>query len=317
MAQGGGSVVIQHNLSAISANNRLQTNQSELLKRLEKLSSGYSINRAGDNAAGLAISENMRGKIASLSMATNNAQDGMSILQTADGALGKTHTLLQVMSKMSVLAANASYSDIVDRAALQLEFENMMEEINDIAGTTDFNRTYLLDGSLSGNSVLKFMISESTMAESDAFSLEIDDMSCKGLGIEDCSIETAEKANQSIDIINAAIDKVSLQRGEIGAVEKRIEHKYNVLSTTNENLTAFESKLRDADIASEMMEFTKYEILSGSAQAMVAQANAEPMKVVDLLTNSAVKADVPAKKTVQKVETPPNNIPVGAEVPAE
>lgn len=317
MAQGGGSVVIQHNLSAISANNRLQTNQSELLKRLEKLSSGYSINRAGDNAAGLAISENMRGKIASLSMATNNAQDGMSILQTADGALGKTHTLLQVMSKMSVLAANASYSDIVDRAALQLEFENMMEEINDIAGTTDFNRTYLLDGSLSGNAALKFMLSQSTMSEEDAFSLEIDDMSCEGLGIEDCSIETAEKANKSIDIINSAIDKVSLQRGEIGAIEKRIEHKYNVLSTTNENLTAFESQIRDADVANEMMEFTKYEILSGSAQAMVAQANTEPMKVVDLLTNSAVKADVPAKKTVQKVETPPNNIPVGAEVPAE
>ena len=282
-------MVIQHNLSAISANNRLQTNQSELLKRLEKLSSGYSINRAGDNAAGLAISENMRGKIASLSMATNNAQDGMSILQTADGALGKTHTLLQVMSKMSVLAANASYSDIVDRAALQLEFENMMEEINDIAGTTDFNRTYLLDGSLSGNAALKFMLSQSTMSEEDAFSLEIDDMSCEGLGIEDCSIETSEKANQSIDIINSAIDKVSLQRGEIGAIEKRIEHKYNVLSTTNENLTAFESQIRDADIASEMMEFTKYEILSGSAQAMVAQANTEPMKVVDLLTNSAVK----------------------------
>lgn len=288
-------MVIQHNLSAISANNRLQTNQSELLKRLEKLSSGYSINRAGDNAAGLAISESMRGKIASLSMASDNAQDGMSLLQTADGALGKTHTLLQVMSKMSVLAANASYSDIVDRAALQLEFEHMMEEINDIAGTTDFNRTYLLDGSLSGSSALEFMISQSTMSEEDAFSLEIDDMSCEGLGIEDCSIETAEMANKSIDIINSAIDKVSLQRGEIGAVQKRIEHKYNVLSTTNENLTAFESKLRDADIASEMMEFTKYEILSGSAQAMVAQANAEPMKVVGLLTNSAVRTQAPEK----------------------
>ncbi|MBP0960074.1 MAG: flagellin [Oscillospiraceae bacterium] len=310
-------MVIQHNLSAISANNRLQTNQSELLKRLEKLSSGYSINRAGDNAAGLAISESMRGKIAGLSMATNNAQDGISLLQTADGALGKTHTLLQVMSKMSVLAANASYSDIVDRAALQLEFEHMMEEINDIAGTTDFNRTYLLDGSLSGNSALKFMLSEATVGEEETFSVEIDDMSCEGLGIDDCSIETSEKANKSIDVINSAIDKVSLQRGKIGAVEKRIEHKYNVLSTTTENLTAFESQIRDADIASEMMEFTKYEILSGSAQAMVAQANAEPMKVVDLLTNSAVKADVPAKKTVQKVETPPNNIPVGAEVPAE
>ena len=310
-------MVIQHNLSAISANNRLQTNQSELLKRLEKLSSGYSINRAGDNAAGLAISESMRGKIASLSSATDNVQDGISLLQTADGALQKTHTLLQVMSKMSVLAANASYSDIVDRAALQLEFENMMEEIDDIAGTTDFNRVYLLDGSLSGNSALRLMLSESTAATEDMFSVEIDDMSAEGLGIEDCSVETLEDANKSIDVINSAIDKVSVQRGKIGATEKRIEHKYNVLSTTNENLTAFESQIRDADIASEMMEFTKYEILSGSAQAMVAQANAEPMKVVDLLTNSAVKADVPAKKTVQKVETPPNNIPVRAEVPAE
>ncbi len=298
-------MVIQHNLSAISANNRLQTNQSELLKRLEKLSSGYSINRAGDNAAGLAISESMRGKIASLSMATNNAQDGMSLLQTADGALGKTHTLLQVMSKMSVLAANASYSDIVDRAALQLEFENMMEEINDIAGTTDFNRTYLLDGSLSGNSALKFLISESTISDEEAFSIEIDNMSCEGLGIEDCSIETAEKANQTIDVINSAIDKVSLQRGKIGAVEKRIEHKYNVLSTTNENLTAFESKLRDADIANEMMEYTKYEILSGSAQAMVAQANAEPMKVVDLLTNSAPKIQAPEKAPESKQVSAP------------
>ncbi|MBR4092964.1 MAG: flagellin [Oscillospiraceae bacterium] len=303
-------MVIQHNLSAISANNRLQTNQSELLKRLEKLSSGYSINRAGDNAAGLAISESMRGKIAGLSMATNNAQDGISLLQTADGALGKTHTLLQVMSKMSVLAANASYSDIVDRAALQLEFEHMMEEINDIAGTTDFNRTYLLDGSLSGNSALKFMLSEATVGEEETFSVEIDDMSCEGLGIDDCSIETSEKANKSIDVINSAIDKVSLQRGKIGAVEKRIEHKYNVLSTTTENLTAFESQIRDADIASEMMEFTKYEILSGSAQAMVAQANAEPMKVVDLLTNSAVKAP---ERTAKAPEPKQASAPVNTE----
>ena len=288
-------MVIQHNLSAISANNRLQTNQSELLKRLEKLSSGYSINRAGDNAAGLAISESMRGKIAGLSMATNNVQDGISLLQTADGALQKTHTLLQVMSKMSVLAANASYSDIIDRAASQLEFENMMEEINDIAGTTDFNRIYLLDGSLSGNSALKLMFSESTMSTEEAFSVEIDDMSAEGLGIEDCSVKTIEDANKSIDVINSAIDKVSSQRGKIGAIEKRIEHKYNVLSTTNENLTAFESQIRDADIASEMMEFTKYEILSGNAQAMVAQANAEPMKVIGLLTNSAVKTQAPEK----------------------
>lgn len=299
-------MVIQHNLSAISANNRLQTNQSELLKRLEKLSSGYSINRAGDNAAGLAISESMRGKIASLSSATDNAQDGISLLQTADGALGRTHTLLQVMSKMSVLAANASYSDIVDRAALQLEFENMMEEINDIAGTTDFNRIYLLDGSLSGSSALKFAISESTVSDEGMFSVEIDDMSCEGLGIEDCSVETLEDANRSIDVINSAIDKVSLQRGKIGAVEKRIEHKFNVLSTTNENLTAFESKLRDADIANEMMEFTKYEILSSSAQAMVAQANTEPMKVVNLLTNSVAKpqiAEKSAKAPEPKQET--------------
>ncbi len=295
-------MVIQHNLSAISANNRLQTNQSELLKRLEKLSSGYSINRAGDNAAGLAISESMRGKIAGLSMATNNVQDGISLLQTADGALQKTHTLLQVMSKMSVLAANASYSDIIDRAASQLEFENMMEEINDIAGTTDFNRIYLLDGSLSGNSALKLMFSESTMSTEEAFSVEIDDMSAEGLGIEDCSVKTIEEANKSIDVINSAIDKVSAQRGKIGAIEKRIEHKYNVLSTTNENLTAFESQIRDADIASEMMEFTKYEILSGNAQAMVAQANAEPMKVIGLLTNSAFKTQAPEKS--EKTQAP-------------
>ena len=288
-------MVIQHNLSAISANNRLQTNQSELLKRLEKLSSGYSINRAGDNAAGLAISESMRGKIASLSSATDNVQDGISLLQTADGALGRTHTLLQVMSKMSVLAANASYSDIVDRAALQLEFENMMEEIDDIAGMTDFNRVYLLDGSLSGNSALKLALSESTISEEEMFSVEIDDMSTEGLGIEDCSVKTLEDANRSIDVINSAIDKVSLQRGKIGAVEKRIEHKFNVLSTTNENLTAFESQIRDADIANEMMEFTKYEILSGSAQAMVAQANTEPMKVINLLTNSVAKLQVAEK----------------------
>ena len=288
-------MVIQHNLSAISANNRLQTNQSELLKRLEKLTSGYSINRAGDNAAGLAISESMRGKIASLSSATDNVQDGISLLQTADGALQKTHTLLQVMSKMSVLAANASYSDIVDRAALQLEFENMMEEINDIAGTTDFNRTYLIDGSLSGDSALRLMLSESTMSTEEVFSIEIDDMSADGLGIENCSVKTLEDANRSIDTINSAINKVSAQRGKIGAVEKRIEHKYNVLSTTNENLTAFESQIRDADIANEMMEFTKYEILSGSAQAMVAQANTEPMKAIGLLTNSAVKTQAPEK----------------------
>ncbi|MGN0689091.1 MAG: flagellin [Oscillospiraceae bacterium] len=296
-------MIIQHNLSAISANNRLHTNQSELLKRLERLSTGYSINRAGDNAAGLAISENMRGKIASISSATSNAQDGISLLQTADGALGRTHTLLQVMSKMSVLAANATYSDIIDRAALQLEFENMMEEIDDIAGTTDFNKVFLLDGSLSGSSRLNLAISDKTAGEDDYCSVEIDRMDCESLGIKDCSVETAEKANSSIDIINSAIDKVSLQRGKCGAVQKRIEHKYNVLSTKNENITAFESKLRDADLAAEMMEYTKYEILSGTSQAMIAQANAEPMKVIDLLSNSATKPLENSPKQTEKQQS--------------
>ncbi|MBA2874626.1 flagellin N-terminal helical domain-containing protein [Thermaerobacillus caldiproteolyticus] len=267
---------IQHNISALNTYRQLAFNNSQAAKNLEKLSSGYRINRAGDDAAGLAISEKMRGQIRGLEMASKNAQDGISLIQTAEGALNETHAILQRMRELAVQSANDTNTS-ADRAALQAEVNQLVSEIDRIANNTEFNTQKLLNGSFSGK---VFHIGANN---GQSITLSINSMRASGLGVSGLSISSQSAADAAISTIDTAIETVSTERAKLGAVQNRLEHTINNLGATQENLTAAESRIRDVDMAKEMMEFTKNNILMQAAQSMLAQANQQPQGVLQLL----------------------------------
>ncbi|SCY58171.1 flagellin N-terminal helical domain-containing protein [Lysinibacillus fusiformis] len=267
---------IQHNISALNTHRNLSFNNTQASKNLEKLSSGYKINRAGDDAAGLAISEKMRGQIRGLDMATKNAQDSISLIQTAEGALNETHAILQRMRELSVQSANDTNVSS-DRAALQLEVDALASEITRISTDTEFNTQKLLSGGFS-NKVLHIGANQD-----QKITLSIGDMSASALGVSGVSISKQDDANKAISTFDKAIKDVSEQRAQLGAVQNRLEHTINNLGATSENLSAAESRIRDTDMAKEMMGFTKNNILMQAAQSMLAQANQQPQGVLQLL----------------------------------
>lgn len=267
---------INHNISALNAYRQLTVNNNSLQKSLEKLSSGFRINRAGDDAAGLAISEKMRGQIRGLDMAIKNAQDGISLIQTAEGALNETHAILQRMRELAVQSANDTNTDD-DRAALQAEVTELISELDRIASDTEFNTQALLDGTFTSK---VFHIGANA---DQKITLSIDDMSSTGLSVSTIDISSQSGADSAITTIDAAIKKVSDERAKLGAYQNRLEHTINNLGTAVENLTAAESRIRDVDMAKEMMEFTKMNILNQAATAMLAQANMLPQSVLKLL----------------------------------
>ena len=270
---------INNNVSALNAWRNLYINDTALTKSMEKLSSGYRINRAADDAAGLAISEKMRAQIAGLNMAVKNAQDGISLIQTAEGALNETHSMLKRIRELAIQSANDT-NTAEDRAQLQLEVQALLTEITRIGTDTEFNTKKLLDGSASG---LVFQIGANA---GQTVTVSIADMTASGLGVNAINIgSTFSAANLStvLGAIDSAIDQVSSQRAQLGAVQNRLEHTVNYLQIAAENLTASESRIRDADIASEMTSFVKHQILTQAATAMLAQANAKPQSVLQLL----------------------------------
>jgi flagellin len=391
---------INHNIAALNTYRQLSINNTNSSKAIEKLSSGLRINRAGDDAAGLAISEKMRGQIRGLEMATRNAQDGISLIQTAEGALNETHSILQRMRELAVQAANDTNDD-TDRGKLQEEVDALIDELNRIAERTEFNGMTLLDGSLgvgfsgditntvnaaalnviavgdlvggeavtlsqtvtyanestSGakdgaliNIVFNLNVAEDaatitfTKAELEAgivskvedvgsdgvkvelnvkdpfalaastgngavdatpnddltfednsitfhiganagqnLQISISNLNADAINIGYVDITTQTNANASIDIIEDAVNKVSTERSKLGAAQNRLEHTIANLGTAAENLTAAESRIRDVDMAKEIMEFTKTAILTQAAQAMLAQANQQPQGVLQLL----------------------------------
>jgi flagellin len=378
---------INHNIAALNTYRQLAIGTNAASKSMEKLSSGLRINRAGDDAAGLAISEKMRGQIRGLEMASKNAQDGISLIQTAEGALSETHSILQRMRELAVQASNDTNTD-TDRKELQKEVDQLIEEIDRIANTTEFNTKKLLNGDLSGVrteagyvefnekssavfSSVTFATSATTVANatynvritgitagttfkiewsdqagntgftlvdgsgtstftiggatginitlttlstlsigeeatitaratvadtidtsltyqigansSQTMRVSIEDMSAKALHVDNIKVDTVQAAEASIAAINKAIEEVSAQRAKLGAFQNRLEHTINNLGTAAENLTAAESRIRDVDMAKEMMEFTKNNILTQAAQAMLAQANQQPQGVLQLL----------------------------------
>lgn len=379
---------INHNISAINTNRQLGVANGNQAKSMEKLSSGFRINRAGDDAAGLAISEKMRAQVRGLDQASSNAQDGISLIQTAEGALNETHSILQRMRELAVQSSNDTNTN-TDRAEIQKEVDQLIEEIDRIANTTEFNTKKLLNGDLSGVdtetgsvvlnektanvfSTATFSTSATTVANSSynvkitekigtsSFKIEwtdqngvtgstvrngaaassivaggatlgivvnlttlstlsigkeatytsratvtdttdssltyqiganssqtmrvaIEDMSATALNVNAIDVSSSGAAEASISAINKAIEDVSSQRSKLGAFQNRLEHTINNLGTSSENLTAAESRIRDVDMAKEMMNQTRESILAQASQAMLAQANQKPQAVLQLL----------------------------------
>lgn len=275
-------MIINHNISALNTHRQLGANNNAVQSSLEKLSSGLRINRAGDDAAGLAISEKMRGQIRGLDMAIKNSQDGISLIQTAEGALTETHAILQRMRELTVQAGNLGTQEADDLGAIQDEIAALIEEIDGIAERTQFNGKDLLTGDFA-ESDLVFQIGANGGQQ---LTVNIDDMQAEALGVHDIDVSEFTEGSDfdtAVEAIDEAIKNVSSQRSALGAIQNRLEHTINNLGASSENLTAAESRIRDVDMAKEMMEFTKNNILTQAAQAMLAQANQTPQGVLQLL----------------------------------
>ena len=268
-------MVIQHNIAANNAYRNLSANASNGQKNLEKLSSGYRINRSADDAAGLAISEQMRSKINGLDQATANANDAIGLIQTAEGALTETHSMLQRMVTLATQSANGTYNTTA-RSAISAEVNALKEEINRIASTTDYNGVK----PLAASSDIQVQVGPTS---GETLSIAAAKMDASSLSIKDIKVSSVSSANTAITAINKAIDKVSSHRANLGASQNRLEHTINNLKTTSENMTAAESRIRDTDMAKEMAAFTKNNILNQAAQSMLSQANQQPQGVLSLL----------------------------------
>jgi flagellin len=287
---------INHNIAALNTYRQLSGNVGNTGKSLEKLSSGLRINKAGDDAAGLAISEKMRAQIRGLDQASRNASDAISLIQTAEGALTETHSILQRMRELAVQSATDT-NTTDDRAEIQKEIDGLVDEIDRIATKTQFNKQNLLDGTYGigvGNDKF-FHIGANS---SQILKVEIGDMQANALGGVDNGgnkyisnlktgggsvLDTRTAADFAIQVIDKAITDVSSERAKLGGIQNRLDHTINNLGATSENLAASESRIRDVDMAKEMMEFTKNNILSQASQAMLAQANMQPQSVLQLL----------------------------------
>ncbi|CAG9705207.1 flagellin [Clostridium neonatale] len=269
-------MVISHNLNAMNAHRQMKTNTTNTGKAIEKLSSGLRINRAGDDAAGLAISEKMRSQIRGLNQGSTNAQDGISLVQTTEGALTETHSMLQRLKTLAVQSSNGTYTDS-DRALIQKEVDQLTTEITRIASQTEFNGLNVL--SKDGQKV-KFQVGNK---DGQTISVTMKAMDAKSLGINNLDMSKSTTAPKTLTTIEAAIKTVSEHRATLGAVQNRLEHTIASTDTTSENLQASESRIRDTDMAKEMMEYTKSNILTQAAQSMLAQANSAPNSVLSLL----------------------------------
>lgn len=278
-------MVIQHNISAIDSYRNMSKNTTALNKNLEKLSSGYKINKAGDDAAGLAISESMRNKINALDQAEANANDAIGLIQTAEGALTETHAMLERMTTLATQAANGTYATTGDQGVsrsdtarnnIQLEINELAEEITRIATSTDYNGINILNNT----STKTFQIGPSS---GETLKLNGGNMTATNLQVNQLKMSTVQQANSAITKIKNAVEQVSSYRAQLGAKQNRLEHTINNLKVANENTTAAESRIRDTDMAKEISAYTKNNILNQAAQSMLAQANQSPQGVLSLL----------------------------------
>ena len=271
-------MVVRTNVMGINANRQLNMNNSAVSKSLEKLSSGFRINRAGDDASGLAISEKMKAQIKGLEQASANAQDGISLVQTAEGATTEIHNMLNRMVELATKAANGTYDTETDIPAINQELTALATEVDRICESTNFNGTTLLNGGLNINLQIG-------AEASDTLTVQVNGLSCSSLKITNAvtKLAGATAANNAISVVKSAINYVSTERAKLGAIQNRLEYTINNLDTTAENMTAANSRIRDTDMAKEMMNYTKMNVLTQAAQAMLAQANQQPQSVLQLL----------------------------------
>lgn len=274
-------MVVQHNLTAANTNRQLGITTNGLQKSTEKLSSGYKINRAADDAAGLSISEKMRNQIRGLNKASDNAQDGISLVQTAEGALNEVHSMLQRMSELAVQAANGTNAT-TDRTALNDEVQQLKTEIQRVGSTTQFNKMNILDGGFSAGTKKALQVGANA---NQTISIAISTLksvvgSCL---ISDLKISTATNAQSAITTVQSSIEKLSTLRSKLGAVQNRLEHTVANLDNISENTQSAESRIRDTDMAEEMVQYSKNNILQQAGQSMLAQANQANQGVLSLL----------------------------------
>ena len=269
-------MVVQHNMQAANANRMLGITTNAQAKSTEKLSSGYRVNRAADDAAGLAISEKMRNQIRGLDKASLNAQDGISLIQVAEGALNEAHSILQRMNELATQAANDTNTSM-DRSAIAQEMNQLTSEINRIQSTTQFNTMNLIDGTFQSKNLQVGSIS------GQKIEINISNMNASSLGVSGLSVSSFSAAGASMRKVQSAIDIVSAQRARLGALQNRLEHTIANLDTASENTQAAESRIRDTDMAKEMVTYSKNNILAQAGQSMLAQANQSTQGVMSLL----------------------------------
>ena len=260
---------INNNITALNSHRQYGINNNSIGKNVEKLSSGFRVNRAGDDAAGLAISEKMRTQIRGLNMASKNSQDGISLVQTAEGAMQTAHNIMQRMRELAVQSRNGTNDTTVDRAALDLEFQQLIEEISQIESTVKFNDMCIFG--------------ETFTIQSGANALDITTFEVASLTPPGGDIADQDTAAEAISALTTAINLLSTNRAELGAIQNRLEFKIQNLDNSAENLSAAESRIRDVDMAKMMTEFTKNNILFQASTAMLAQANSLPQSVLQLL----------------------------------
>ena len=269
-------MVVQHNMQAVNTNRMLGQNVKAGSKATEKLSSGYQVNRAADDAAGLSISEKMRNQIRGINQAVKNSEDGVSLIQTAEGNMNEIHSILQRMGELATKAAN-DVNATEDRTAIKDEIGELTAEINSIAKKAAFNGTKLLTGSFTGKQLQVGAVAGENMK------IDISSMSASTLKVSGLSVSSHASASNSMSAITAAIKTVSAARSKLGAKQNRLEYTINNLENYSENLTSAESQIRDTNMASEMTNYTKNNILQQAAQSMLAQANQSTQGVLSLL----------------------------------
>ena len=274
-------MVVQHNLSAMNTSRQMGTVSSAMSKSTEKLSSGYKINRAADDAAGLSISEKMRNQIRGLNKASDNAQDGISLVQTAEGALNEVHSMLQRMSELAVQASNGTNAT-QDRTALDNEVQQLKTEIERVGTTTQFNKMDILTGEFSSNNEKTLQVGAN---QDQVITIAISALTSTVGSALDATVKvgTTSAAQSSITIIQNSITNLSALRSKLGALQNRLEHTVANLDNISENTQSAESRIRDTDMAEEMVQYSKNNILQQAGQSMLAQANQANQGVLSLL----------------------------------
>ena len=279
-------MIINHNMSAMFANGQVKFNELDLNKDIEKLSTGMRINRGGDDASGLAVSEKLRSQIRGLNQAGRNIENATSFIQTTEGYLSETQDIMHRLRELAVQSANGIYSP-EDRAQIQVEVSQLVDEVNRIASHAQFNGMNMLTGRFGNPSfggvvpdTMFFQVGPNMDQRKQVF---IGTMTATALHIGGISISTPDKANQAIGSVDAAMTRISRQRADLGAYQNRFEMAAKGVAVAAENMQAAESLIRDTDIAAQMVNYTKNQILMQSSTAMLAQANLKPRSVLQLL----------------------------------